>query len=388
VVVGLRARRDEIEHAIFERIRQAVPDTTGDGDVEYTAGLRATVTAAVEFVLKGIERTDARTGQDDPGPIPAAAIVQAQRAARSGVSLGTVLRRYTVGYTLLGDFVVQEAESANIVGGLRELLGAQASSLERLTAAVADEYGRELERVSRSPGRRRLELVQGLLAGGVSPDVAGELGYELEGWHLGVIATGTGAGMDAGVVGVLGGLRAELGCRLLSVAHGEQSVWAWFAGGRRRVGGGELERLLPATGLGGVSLAVGEPGRGLAGWRLTHQQAQAVLLVVLRRPRDLTQYGDVALLAAALKDEALARALHEIYLSPLADSRDGGSLLRETLHAYFAAGRIVSSTAVVLGVARSTVESRLRTIEERLGRALHPCSAELEIALHLDELGC
>jgi hypothetical protein len=37
-------------------------------------------------------------------------------------------------------------------------------------------------------------------------------------------------------------------------------------------------------------------------------------------------------------------------------------------------------------VARKTVASRLRTIEERLGRTLHPCPAELEVALLLDEL--
>jgi hypothetical protein len=35
---------------------------------------------------------------------------------------------------------------------------------------------------------------------------------------------------------------------------------------------------------------------------------------------------------------------------------------------------------------RKTVESRLRTVEERLGRTLHPCSAELELVLLLEEL--
>jgi hypothetical protein len=39
-----------------------------------------------------------------------------------------------------------------------------------------------------------------------------------------------------------------------------------------------------------------------------------------------------------------------------------------------------------LGVVRNTVESRLREIEERLGRPLHTCSAQLEVALRLDAL--
>jgi hypothetical protein len=380
VVGGLCARREEIEQAIFTHVRTVVPDTVGDGDVEYVAGLRAAVAASLEFVLAGIERAETRSRDLGPEPVPSAAVAQARRAVRSGVSLGTVLRRYTAGYALLGDFVAQEAESAAVGGGLRRLLGAQASSLERLTAAVAEEYACELDRAARSPERRRLELVRELLAGGAEPERADELGYELVGWHLGVVATGAGAAR------ALDGLRAVSGWRMLSLAHGEQTVWAWFAGGQRRLPAQELERLVQAAGSTGVSLAVGEPGRGLAGWRLTHQQAQAALLVALRRPQPVTRYADVALLAAALKDETLTRALLDIYLAPLADSHESGSVLRETLHAYCAAGRNISSTAAAVGVARSTIESRLRTIEERLGRTLHPYPAELQVALNLDRL--
>ena len=246
--------------------------------------------------------------------------------------------------------------------------------------AAAKEHGCELEQAARSPGRRRLELVLALLAGASSPGNGAELGYDFDGWHLGTIATGIEAAQ------ALGALRVGTGCRMLSVARGEQTVWAWFASGRRRVAGVELERLFQAARSERVSLAIGEPGWGLAGWRATHQQAQAALLVMLRRPRAVTRYADVALLAAALKDEALGRALIDIYLSPLEGSRDGGLALREALYAYFAAGRNVSSTASTLGVARSTVESRLRAIEERLGRTLSLCSAELEVALQLDAL--
>jgi DNA-binding PucR family transcriptional regulator len=119
---------------------------------------------------------------------------------------------------------------------------------------------------------------------------------------------------------------------------------------------------------------------------LTHQQAQAALVVALCRPRRFTRYADVALLASALKDEALGRALIEIYIAPLEDSRGSGPVLCRTLRAYLAAERSVSSAAVALGVVRKTVASRLRTIEERLGRSLHPCPAELEVALLLDEI--
>jgi sugar diacid utilization regulator len=135
-----------------------------------------------------------------------------------------------------------------------------------------------------------------------------------------------------------------------------------------------------------VRFVVGEPACGLAGWRLTHQQAQAALVVALRRPRPLTSYRDVALLAVALKDRALARALIDMYVAPLDQLRDGGAVLRKTLRAYLGTERSVSSTAAVLGVTRKTVANRLHTIEARLGRSLHPCPAELEVALLLDDL--
>ncbi len=87
-----------------------------------------------------------------------------------------------------------------------------------------------------------------------------------------------------------------------------------------------------------------------------------------------------------MKDELLAGTLRGVYLAPLDDARNGGQVLRETLRAYLGAQRSVTSTAAALGVARKTVESRLRTVEERLGRSLRPCPVELEVALQLDEL--
>jgi DNA-binding PucR family transcriptional regulator len=60
-------------------------------------------------------------------------------------------------------------------------------------------------------------------------------------------------------------------------------------------------------------------------------------------------------------------------------------VLRQTLRAYFAAERNASSAAAALGVARHTIENRLRKIEERLDRRLSTCLAELEVALRVEE---
>jgi hypothetical protein len=395
VVVGrLRARRGEIVQAIFARVREVVPDTVGSVDVEYLAGLRGAVAAAVDYGLEGIERG----GEGWSATIPAQAVAQAQRAARSGVSVSAVLRRYIVGHALFWDYVMQEADRVELAGegsGLREMSRVQTSLLDRLVAGVTREHEAELERAGRSREQRLSERVRALLVGegvdgggGERGAVSGLLGleadYDLDGEHLGVIGRG------AGVREALGDVARRLDRRLLCVNHGEGTVWAWL-GGRHGLRMLDLERALSSSSSSsssaGVLFVVGEPAWGLEGWRLTHRQAQAALAVALRRPRRLTRYADVALLAAALEDEALAGALVEIYLAPLEDARGGGVVLRETLRAYFAAERNASSAAAALGVVRRTVENRLHTIEERLGRSLHPCPAELEIALRLDELG-
>jgi hypothetical protein len=381
----LRTRRGEIEDAIFARVQGEAFDRLGEHDAQYMAGLRAAITAAVAYALEGIEH-----GEQQVGPIPVIVVEQARRAARIGVSLDTVLRRYVVGHTLLGEFVMEQADRTGLTGGRGELVGAmraQAGVLDRLLGAITREYEMELARAARSPAQRRIQRVQGLLLDADATESVGpaELGYRLEGWHLGVIATGADAER------AVRELAEGMGRRLLSVLQGDDSVWAWF-GGDRRPAFADIERVIKAkVASAGVALALGEPARDLQGWRLTHQQAQAALGVALRRGGredvTFTRYSDVALLASALKDQALAAALSELYIEPLDDPDNSGPLLRQTLRAYLATERSVSSTAAALGVVRRTVGNRLSTIEERLGRTLHPFPAELEVALLLDELG-
>jgi sugar diacid utilization regulator len=289
---------------------------------------------------------------------------------------------------------VDPLEVQAAVFALRESLRAQTVMMNRLLQAVADEHDVERERMSHAPARRRLELVRMMLAEEADPDrddgvnVERELGYELRAEHVGVIARGAGAGE------ALQELARVLDRRLLCVAQdtkeGMEEVWAWF-GGQRVFEMGELAQTIRAMAAHHdreVRLATGEPAWGHAGFRLTHRQAQAAMTVAaLRRPATvLTRYSDVGLLASALNDEMLGRALVDTYIEPLRDARDGGAALCQTLRAYLAAQCSVSSAAAALGVTRKTVQARLRAAEQRLARSLSACSASLEIALALDQL--
>lgn len=370
----LHARRAEIEQAALDRI-QAISDPGAAGDSEYAASLRAAVSSAVEYGLIAIER-----GEEHAPPTPPALLAQARIAARSGVSLDTVMRRYFAGYSLLTDFLIGEAEEGGLLQGaeLKRLLRAQATVFDRLLAAVTEEYRRESESRLRSSEERRGERVQRLLDGELL-DTSG-LAYDFDVHHVGIVASGAAA------LDTLRDLSGRLDCRLLVVQRRQERVWAWLCA-RRAPDPAELLDLLAPALPERTAIALGEPGEGLPGWRLSHRQALAALPVALRGPERCVRYAEVAVLAAALGDDLLVTSLRRLYLAPLEAERDGGAAARETLRAYFASDRNVSSTAAALGLNRHTVTSRLRAVEERIGREVSSCAADLEAALRLADLG-
>ena len=154
LVRRLRARRTEIDEAIFARISDQWFDRTGSEDPDYVAGLRAAGVAALDYVLVGIERSG-----ESLEAVPVAALEQARRAARAGVGLETVLRRYLAGYAVVEGFVVQETERAEQdlippTHGLRDVLADMSALVDRLITAVSRAYGEEIEGAGSSPARR------------------------------------------------------------------------------------------------------------------------------------------------------------------------------------------------------------------------------------------
>jgi PucR-like helix-turn-helix protein/diguanylate cyclase with GGDEF domain len=367
LVQRLAARRGELEQEVLASV-YGVSDPASVGDPQYTAGLREAVSLAIDFGIACL--------LDEDCSIPSHLVDQARAAARGGVSLDTIMRRYVSGYALLSDTIVDEASS--LTGfELRDALRIQSSLLDRLLSAVAGAYDSETRRRLRDGEQRRAEQIKRLLAGKVI-DTSG-IRYGFDDWHLGVVATGSDA------IAAIRGLAAALDRRLLLVRPDARTVWAWL-GGRARLSSREALRLAELAHPEDACLAFGEPARSIDGWRRTHGQAKAAFPIAQRESPGVVRYTDVALLATAIRDEVLAGSLEELYLAPLASERDGGETLRQTLYAYFAAGRNVSSAAATLEVTRQTVNGRLRAVEERVGRPLADCAPELETALRLREL--
>jgi hypothetical protein len=372
VGLAMRECRAEIEDAVRSR-SETLLEAAGDLGAEFMEAQRAAVGAAVEYGIEAVEFGEARCRN-----VPAIFHAQARLTARSAVSLDMMMRRYFAGYVLLGDFLMREADKCSLDGlVLQCIMRDTAAVFDRLISTIAEEYQREARGLLASPEERRAARIRALLSGELLD--AADIEYEFDDWHLGAVAVGDCA-PDA-----LKELARALGRRLLHVRSEEDTVWGWF-GGRRPVQVDRLESVLASVWPEQLSLALGEPARGLAGWRSTHRQAQAVLPVARRKGGRWVRYADAALFASYLQNDLLVSSLRERYLAPLTHERDGGSILRETLRAFFSADRNVSSAAALLRVNRHTVTNRLRIVEEKVGRPLSSAAAEIEAALWLHDL--
>jgi hypothetical protein len=345
----VRARSTEIEQTLISRI-SAIAEF--EMDAEFLLGLRTAGREAIDCALSAIEE-----GESWSMAMPPSVAAQIRLLAREGGSLEGMLRGYASAHSLLMEVLTEEMGPLppDVLGHMLRV-GSQQS--DRLMMAFTNEYTSEVARLERSSAQRLAEGVQRLLAG--EPPRDAELDYDLDAWHLGVIAAGKAPELS------VRRMAEELGCRALLVPRGSGTIWAWL-GAQRSVSVSEFE--LASSKLGAsVSLAFGEP-----------------LTVMLRSPARAVRCSDVALLAAATRDETISRFLLDAYLRPLERHKDGDALKR-TLRSYLTADCNAASAAASLGVDRHTVQRRLGKIEECLGRSLGSCRAELEVALRVDAL--
>lgn len=366
----LTDRRKDIQCQIYRRIRE-IPDEL-QADAVYFEGLRTTVAAVVEYVIKAIESEG-----DRPLEIPSYVAEQARLAARTGIEIEIVLNRYVAGSRVLQGFIIEEATlyPAHVLTKTVDLLG---STLERLVRVAGDAHKAELERLARSSERREAERIERLLRGELvehedGPYKVGAL------WHISVIATGCAPRDSIDV------LASELGCEIQVLQRDERTVWAWL-GSPAQIETREVERVVNRLRISGTKLAMGESQHGLRGWRESHRQAQAALLVAHARDLPVTRWFDASLEALALQDESYARRMISIYLGDLA--KDGPRMreLRQTLEVYLANGQISESVAALLRIDRRTVYERLKAVDEILRYDKEARHAELAIALRIYEL--
>lgn len=242
LVRRLRSREEEVWETVFAHVRRTVPHAAADGNPALAAGQREMIAACLDCGLTSIEQ-----GSQWSGPIPPAVAAHARRAASSGVNLTTALCRCVAAYTLVWSFVLDEVArhpppEQQTFGLLHQVSAALAAVLAHVQIEVAEVQSVEITRRSRSREQRCAEIVRRLLASEpVAASELAELRYDLDAWHIAVIATGDGAEEAVRC------LAAGLGCRLLPIPQCAGTVWAWL-GGPRRLASSDIDRVGPRAG--------------------------------------------------------------------------------------------------------------------------------------------
>jgi hypothetical protein len=313
--------------------------------------------------------------RSDDGP-PQPPVSEAEQAiqlwARSGLSLGLLLRTYWIEQMVLLEAMMNEIDAGDawaVAVTARRLQ----TWVDKLAAEVSERFEMERTRLS-TPSGRRLILTMNLLRG--APVDSASLGYELMHWHLGCIAWGNDP------AATILNLADKLGRSQLALAVDDTTAWGWIGGGTP-LSAADTRKLMRFNPPQGTALALGDCLRGVPGFRESHRQALDARHVALLTSSERTFYRDVALEALTTRDPQPALAFARRELNNLAETHPNARRDRDTLSAYLAAGQRASAAAAVLGITDETVSNRLRRIEDHLGVRISDRSAELAVALRI-----
>lgn len=208
-----------------------------------------------------------------------------------------------------------------------------------------------------------IAVIQMIASGApITEDLAeARLRYRMARWHAGFVLWVDDPQQGDALEEAAASLRSTVSERSALVARASAtSRWIWISGSDPADLGSVEDRL---ESLQGVRAAGGRSGRGLAGFRSTHQDALAAQALVVRlgSHRRFTTYADVELIDALTQDRASARRFVLRTLGPLADADEE---LQRTLLTYVQCGFNTTRAAASLFAHRNTVERRVSRANE------------------------
>jgi DNA-binding PucR family transcriptional regulator len=389
--LSLESELDEHVNRMVALLHEQIPELGDNPAVvrETYAQCRASMAAFIGLVRR----------RKPPGALqlPAETMEYVRSSVQRGVPLSALLRGVRIGQ----DFVLQDWEDRLAAMGLEPdaFMAAMRASLrytfgftDALAEGIANEYQRERERRFRGAQAVRAEAIRALVEGSpIDIDSASrELGYELRRHHIGLVLWAEPAPGETATLPQLERAATEiahgLGCqRPLLFGAGSTLLWAWAG----TPAPADPETVGRTTARGRVSVAVGEPGEGMEGFRRTHRdavEASRVAMVSERRPGTVTRYRSVDLAALLGADTDSARRFVRNELGPLAEDNDEAARLRVTLKVYLEESESRLATARRLGVHPNTVANRVRSCRELLDRGLGERRVQLQVALALAQL--
>lgn len=334
---------------------------------------------------------------------PATAAEWTRRIAQRGDPLSEVLRGYRLSQSLLlQQFLARiadaSADATTAIGAAMRISERSFALYDRVfSAQIAEAYERERDRWEQTRTAARRAAVVALLARGTTDVDASErlLGRRLRGAHVGLVAWTRAASHPAparadGLERAVRALAGRLGHREppLCVRQDESTLWAWLAGDPS---GAEVEALWPQVSPDPAAhLAVGEPGHGVAGFRLSHRQALQALAVAVaaehrpaHRALAYRRAGPVAMLCADLEG---ARLWVDATLGELARDTPAAARIRTTLRVFLASGGSYAAAARELALHRNTVKYRVDQAANLCAVPVEDHRLDVELALRACDL--
>lgn len=326
-----------------------------------------------------------------------AAVEYALRLAQRDVPANSLVRAYHMGQDNLMEEVFTEIQRSEYDADqkltvLQHISRVVYRYIDWISLYVLDIYEKERSRWISARGNVHSSLIHKIVSG--QPLSAGafeaETGYRLDQFHVGVVVWSGSAVPDSDDFGSLHRFVRELsttcgGGTPIVTAIDRSTVWGWVPLGRHS------ERLDTecirqfAARSSDCRVALGLPGRGMAGFKRTHEQAQAAWTVALASvgaASTVTNFGDqgVALVSMLAKDMAATRLWVGDVLGPLAAADENTEVLRETLRVFFLTGENYVKTAELMNLHRNTVKYRVgKALQDRTALA----SDRLDMALAL-----
>lgn len=328
---------------------------------------------------------------------PEAAVTYARTFVHEGLSLEFLGRAYRLGQRAYTKLWLQELQArADDAGELAEAMGFFSDWLfgyiEGIQAPLSEVYTAEHERRVRGGMAMRTEEVRSILAGAHVDLTASSsrLRYRLDGAHTGFVVWSEEATADhltADGHTVFGDMET-LAAEVLEALQGSTALLLPL--GRIYAGwvpvGAVPEGVELPRGRNGLRLAIGRPGRGLEGFRRTHQEALSAKRVASLAQRATTtcvSFSAVALDALMTQDVDEARRFVAHELGPLLEDTDANRRVAATLEVFLQEESSFVRAARRLGVHENTVAYRVRRAETLLGRRVCERQLELRSALRL-----
>jgi hypothetical protein len=391
VAMAVSRRAAEVSEDVYKLILREIPQLDDDKPLValLASSVDSNVATCLQIMLHRIDLAAVRA--------PASAVEYARRLAQRGTPLTMLLRAYRLGHACFSDWLLTElalltelkgraGDAATITATVQRMARLVAGYIDRISEEMVSAYTQEREDWLRNRSAARAARIRDLLSGAWIDVSATEatLGYRLRQYHVAVVCWADDAA-SAGDESIrlkraIGRVAAQTGFGgdPVFLSRDGSSAWAWLPLGiRDRFDGAASDADA------GIHFAFGDAAKGIAGFRLTHQQAiaaQAVALAGGSPPRVVT-YSEVAPVAMMLGSTNLLRAWVLGTLAGLATDDEHHARLRDTLLVFLHTGGSYKTTAERLVLHKNTVQYRIRKAEESLGQPVGENRHDVELAL-------